>query len=491
MPNNSYRQIFKSTTLIGGTQVIKILIGVFRTKILALLLGPSGMAVTGMYQSATALIGTVAGFGIRNAGVRQIAEAVGTGDENRINRTVKTVRLTSLIFGLFGMLVTFLFSKQISHATFGNDSYGREIALISMTLLFEEISAGQMALLQGMRRLRELSYCQILGTAFGTAVSIALVYFLNERGIAPYLVTMSAFGILSSWWYTRKVRIKAVKITIQQLKTEFRQLLKMGFAFMFGGVLATATDYTIRILITRQLGMNAVGLYTATWTLSSLYVGMILNAMGADFYPRLTALASNDTAVNQLVNEQIEMGVLIAVPGILATITLAPWVLRAFYSEAFVSAATVIQWQILGVGLRVVSSPMSFVQFGKGMAKLLILTETVFAILNISLLVFCMKTWGLEGVGISFLSAYGLYSILMFFVCNRLTGFRFSKNSLILIVSATFGIAALFAIVRTLPIERGIIWGLMFSGVVTLGCLFKLQRLLKLDIWRFIPSVHP
>src|SRR5208337_3218913 len=103
-----------------------------------------------------------------------------------------------------------------------------------------------------------------------------------------------------------------------------------------------------------------------TWTLSTLYVGFVLNAMGADFYPRLTSLAADNMMVNRLVNEQTEMGLLIAVPGVLATLTLAPWVLKIFYSVQFVPAVEIVRWQIVGILLRVVSWPMGFVQLAKG-----------------------------------------------------------------------------------------------------------------------------
>ena len=110
---------------------------------LAILLGPSGMGIAGMYESATGLIGILAGFGIGSAGVRQIAEAVGTGDEGRVARTVRTLRLTSLLSGLLGMFVILLFCRRIGYTTFGNDSYTIGIALMSLTLLFGGISAGQ------------------------------------------------------------------------------------------------------------------------------------------------------------------------------------------------------------------------------------------------------------------------------------------------------------------------------------------------------------
>ena len=57
--------------------------------------------------------------------------------------------------------------------------------------------------------------------------------------------------------------------------------------------------------------------------------------MGADFYPRLTAVADDHKECNRLVNEQAEVGLLLAGPGVIATLTFAPLVIWLFYSSAF------------------------------------------------------------------------------------------------------------------------------------------------------------
>jgi len=202
----SHRQIFKSTALIGGTQVIKMAIGIVRNKVLAMLLGPAGTAVAGLYMTATGLIGSVAGLGINGSGVRQIAEAAGTNDETRIARTIITLRRVALISGLFGMTLVLALAPLLSRSTFGDRNHVFGISLMSLTLLFGGISAGQSALLQGLRRLRDLAASQVFGTCFGAVVSVALVWWLGQQGIVPFLVVFSAFGILLSWWYARMQR---------------------------------------------------------------------------------------------------------------------------------------------------------------------------------------------------------------------------------------------------------------------------------------------
>ena len=89
--------------------------------------------------------------------------------------------------------------------------------------------------------------------------------------------------------------------------------------------------YLVRIIVLRRFGEDAAGFYQAAWTLGGLYVGFILQAMGADFYPRLTVVANNPCECNRLVNEQAEVGLLIAGPGVLGTLTFASLVIQVFY----------------------------------------------------------------------------------------------------------------------------------------------------------------
>src|SRR5205814_10384 len=77
---------------------------------------------------------------------------------------------------------------------------------------------------------------------------------------------------------------------------------------------------------------EAAGLYQSAWTIGGLYTGFILQAMLTDFYPRLSAVATDDRECNRLVNEQAEISLLLAGPGVIATMTFAPLVVALFYS---------------------------------------------------------------------------------------------------------------------------------------------------------------
>src|SRR5208337_3484581 len=162
------------------------------------------------------------------------------------------------------------------------------------------------------------------GALFGTIISIPLVYFLRDKGVVPSLVGLAAMTIMTSWWYSRKVNIPTPSVTASQVGQEAAALLKLGFAFMSSGLMTMGVAYAVRVIVLRKVGFEASGFYQSAWTLGGLYVGFILQAMAADFYPRLTASAHDNAACNRLVNEQTRVGLLLAGPGVVATLTFAP-----------------------------------------------------------------------------------------------------------------------------------------------------------------------
>src|SRR5258708_28701078 len=90
--SRSYGQILKSSALVGGSQVVNIAIGIVRTKAMAILLGPAGFGLFGLYGSISNLAQSFAGMGINSSGVREIAEAVGSDDQEQIALTTTVLR---------------------------------------------------------------------------------------------------------------------------------------------------------------------------------------------------------------------------------------------------------------------------------------------------------------------------------------------------------------------------------------------------------------
>ena len=476
----SYDQILKSSALIGGSSLLNIGIGIIRTKAMAMFLGPAGFGLFGLYGSIADLTQSIAGMGINSSGVRQIAEAVGSGDGERIARTTAVLRRIPIVLGVLGAALLIVFSRQVSTLTFGSNQHAAAVSLLSIAVLFRLVSDGQGALIQGMRRIADLAKMGVLGGLSGTLISIPVVYFFREKGVVPSLIGVASMTIITSWWYSRKVKIQTPPMTASQVGQEATALLKLGSAFMACGLMTMGFSYAVRVTVLHKVGFEATGLYQSAWTLGGLYVGFILQAMGADFYPRLTASANNNAECNRLVNEQTLIGMLLAGPGVIATLTFAPLVIALFYSAKFGAAVGILRWICLGVTLRVITWPMGFVLLAKGKQTLFFLADLAWTIVALSLVWVCVGAFGVNGAGIAFFGSYVFHGLMIYPVVRWLSGFRWSSENAETGLIFLCLIAVVFCGFYVLPIFVGSCVGALatiLSGAYSLRVLLKLISL--------------
>ena len=290
-------------------------------------------------------------------------------------------------------------------------------------------SGSQNALLAGMRRIGDIARSKIITAALSALLGVGAIAWLGERGLILYILSAPFVGfIVGHVFVARLPRLETPIPSLPALAGQWKVMVRLGFAFMVGGLIVTLGQLVIRILVQRDLGVESLGYFQAAWAISMTYLGFVLGAMGTDYYPRLTAAIHNREKAISLVNEQTEVALLLAAPVLLATLGLAPWIIHLLYSEAFAPATSIMRWQLLGDVLKVISWPLGFVVISSGKGALFIVTEAF------SMGVFVIGTWlllpymQLEATGIAFLGMYLVYLPIMLIVTYLLIGFRWQRH---------------------------------------------------------------
>ncbi len=476
---SSYLEILKSSMLIGGSTVLTLAISVVRTKLMAVVLGPAGFGLMGVYTSIVDMARTLAEMGINSSGVRQIAESVGSGDSARIARTVVVLRRVAFVLGLIGASLLILLAWPISNLSFGTGAQAGSVALLSAAVFLRLVSDGQGALLQGMRRIGDMARIGVIGALLGTLASIPIVYALGQDGVAWALVTIAAASASVSWWYVRQISLPAAvpTLTITEVRKEVSSLLGLGLAFMASSFLMMGAAYAVRILLIRHDGLAAAGLYQAAWTIGGLYVGFVLQAMGTDFYPRLVAASKDDAECCRLVNEQAQVSLLLAGCGVIATLTFAPWVCKLLYSNEFAAGTEVLRWIVLGMAMRVVTWPLGYILVAKGAQTLFVATDTAWAVVNVGLTWICVHQFGLAGAGIAFFGAYVIHLMIVYPLARRLAGFRWSTTNLRTGMLFVVAIGAVFTSFALLAPSTAMAVGIVATGMSAAWSLHALRKL--------------
>jgi O-antigen/teichoic acid export membrane protein len=476
----SHRQIFRSSAIVGGASAINIVIGIIKVKVLAVLLGPAGVGLMGLYQNIMSMASTLAGCGIGNSGVRQLAASASEASTLAIVR--RTLWLASLILGLAGMAVLWLLREPVAQWVFGDVTHAAEVGWLGLGVLLTLIAGSQTALLQGLRRIGDLARVSITSAFLSAGLGILLVYWLGENGVLWFVLTAPAVSILVAGYYATRLPRPQSAHDWHAISQQWQAMLKLGIPLMAAALLTQATQLVSRTIILGELGLDATGYFQAAWAISMTYIGFVLGAMAADYYPRLTAAINDHPQATRLVQEQSEMALLLAGPALLAMITLAPWVIHLLYAASFAPATEVLRWQVLGDILKVSSWPMGFILLAQGRGGIFICTELTWNAVYLGATFLGIQQHGLVMVGIGFWIAYLVLYVVIALVAYSVIGYKPTRSNILLtlFLSMTGGLIMVLA-VQSSSMGYGV--GLLATLTAGAYSLRRLDGLVDLRGW--------
>jgi O-antigen/teichoic acid export membrane protein len=483
---SSYRQIMKATSLFGGVQVFNIIIGIIRSKFLAILLGPAGMGIAGLINSTTGLIASITNFGLGTSAVKNVAEAYASENASRMAIVVAVFKKLVWLTGLLGTIVTFICAPLLSKFTFGNADFTLAFRLVSITLLFAQLSTGQLVLLQGMRQIKLLAKVNMSAAVLGLLFSIPIYYWLGHKGIVPAIIITSIIGLSISIFFASKMNIQKQGIEWQVLKKEGVGMLKMGFLLSLSNLIGLGVAYILSIFIGRQGGVEQVGLYNAGFAILNGYIGMIFAAMATDYFPRLAAIANDLVKSNKMINQQAEIGILIIAPILSIFLVFIGSIVSLLYSSKFYAINSMMQLIALGVFFKMITWCMGYMILAKGNSKLFFISELVANAYTLALNIFLYKMYGLDGIGFAFIAAYILGIMQSFAILKWKYNFK-AENNFLKIFGIQFTLAVVcFYLVRHIS---GIQLYVLVLPIILASTIFTIIELNKrLDVLTFIKS---
>ena len=425
--DSSHRQILKSSAIIGGASVINIALGLVRTKIAALVLGPAGVGLIGLFQNLVQTASNLAAFGLGTAGTRQIAAAI--GDPAALARARSALLGGSLALALIGGSATWLLREPLARWALDDPAQAQTIGWLALGVTLAVLGGAQVALLIGLRRIGDAAAITIGSAVAGTFAGASAVYFAGEDGIAAFVIApLAAAWLVGAYFVYRLPRAEGGKPAPAAVRAEFRALLGAGAAFLVAGVGTTLAQLVARALIQHRLGAAAVGQFQASWMISIVYVGFVLQAMGADYYPRLTEAIGRREEAHRMIDEQSEVALLLSAPVLLGTLGAAPWIIPLLYAHAFAPAAEILRWQILADLLKIASWPLGYVLLARGEARTFMVGELAASGVLIGALWLLLPIVGLPASGIAVLIAYALYLPALLVIVRLRAGYRWSRH---------------------------------------------------------------
>lgn len=484
--NGSYGHILKYTGLFGSVQLLTILIGLVRNKVVAVLLGPVGMGLTALFNSTLSFGSQATGLGLSFSAVRHLSEEFENGDTESAARYVGVVRLWSIVTAVVGTLLFALLAPLIDSAVFTWGNHTLHFVLLSPIVGMSALTGSETAILKGARQLRSLASIQVWSVVAALVVSVPVYWFFGMSGIVPVLVLCAFFTMVLT--LRRSLRLFPLRFRgdVRRQLLSGLDMVKLGVSFVLAGIFGTGAELLVRSFLNVAGDLDTVGLYNAGFVITMTYAGLVFSAMETDYFPRLSAVNHDNRAVRVLANRQIEVSLLLVSPMLVALMVFLPLLMPLLYSGKFLSVVPMAQVAVLAMYFKAATSPLAYINLAKGNSRDYILLEGAYAVYFVLLVIFFYHLWGLYGTGV----AISLSNLIELVTIGLFAHFKYGYTmSLPVVVNmAVQYLLGALAYVATLTLTGWGYWsvGLLLLVVSAAVSLRTISR--KTELWNAIKS---
>lgn len=353
----------------GSATVVNLLVTAITVKIVAIFTGPAGVGAWSLLrqsQQTAVSLGTASGAVSFVRGISQLP------DSER-GQFARTVAVSYLVLGGAVALGLVVFSSLLSQwvGTLSAQIFAW-LALPVLVAIFRDYI---IALLNGIRAIGRLAVAQVAGAAAGAVLAYPAAKMVEGGNYGGFIFLMLATGAISSlvavyflWRSDAQLEFNVRPWwTLDSFKRFARLAGVMSIIVSYAGLVL----FACRTLIARYRGIDEAGYFDVAWSLGLTYVGLILNAFGTFYLPKLSS--SNDEGQTRLIQYITKLTVMIMGPLIVMMILLKPWIIAVFYSQAFMPSLDIFQWLLVSDYLKISTWIFSIVVMVRGHDKTILL----------------------------------------------------------------------------------------------------------------------
>lgn len=421
MPDNDGKEIVSSSFVMAVSSLFTAVVGVIKMKLVALLLGPAGIGLIGLFQNLMAVITQVSSVGISNSGTREVARSVTASEADVQYFTRKSLFWLGFFLALLGsggvLLIGCIYISLVSESSVKI----LEVLGLATGVFFGVVAAPQGAILAGVRDIRSIATVRIFSSLLSSFFGVWLIFLFKEDGVVPFVVAAPLANFLFMWLLARKVQLGLEGAgSIKYFASNFMPLIKQGAGFMVSGLFMAVGVLVVRVIYKEKIGIEELGFMQASWVVSATYLGLVFSSMGTNYFPKLSGLISNKIKMQELVNLQAEIAFLFAAPLIIMIAGFSDLVISILYTKDFAPAAEILVFQLVGDVLKLASWPLGFVLLASGMSKFYMYKGFVIVAVFVVSVYSLIPKAGFLSVGFAYALMYALnFIILIFFLALK------------------------------------------------------------------------
>ncbi|MDZ4070739.1 MAG: O-antigen translocase [Sediminibacterium sp.] len=407
-------QLLKVTGLNAVSTSIGYLSSLIINKIIAVFIGPSGLALLSQFQNFLSISNIISTGGIQQGIVKYVAEY--KVDLSNRDKIISNSYAITIICSVLSSLLGLLFAGQLSLMLFDSLAYKNIISLLSITFIFFGFNSLVLSILNGLEEYKKLVLLNICTSILNLVLSSFLVYFYGLYGsIIAIIVLQLIMSVIT--FILSKSLLKHKKLF--KINFQFKECKKLfGFTLMvlFSTISMSLLQIFIRNYIIYENSIIEAGYFDGINKISTAYLGIITTTLSVYFLPKLSSLNNNVE-----VRVEVKRGFFYIIPSLIFITVIIYFfrtnIILAIYSIKFIKMENLFLYQLIGDIFKISSWLLGFVILSKAKIKMYIVTQLFYLLLSIILNMLLINNFGVIGSVYSHLLSYAL---LFFFILSIL-----------------------------------------------------------------------
>ncbi|MCW5746562.1 MAG: oligosaccharide flippase family protein [Alphaproteobacteria bacterium] len=344
-------KLLKVMATTGGGSIVTMLLGLATNKVVAVVLGPSGVGLLASYR---VIQDTVTGLGTLGGTAAQVQALSSVEGEARQRRLSACVWLTLTGMAIF-TAVLLLGAPAIAEHFFRDPSPDIVLAVRCMVVTFCVSIAGLIAVgfVNVSGAIGWLVMTQIVVSTSALVAAWPLARLAGQGFQLGYvalifvpLIVQLMLGTVMCWRLGWLPQIGAA-LRRAPHRDDMLHFLNFFVANLGGGLISSACMLALRATIIETDGQHLNGLFQASWTLTQQNLTLLVSSFGIYLLPKLAS--THDPQERRIfLNDALPLVIVLTVPMAGVGLLFMPLVLRILYSAEFLPAIEPLRWMLLG-----------------------------------------------------------------------------------------------------------------------------------------------
>lgn len=397
---------------------VKILTAFVSIKIIASILGPSGIALIGQLNNFTTIIMAIASAGINQGVTKYISEY--KTDEGEVKKYIRTSFQITFLFSIASGILLLIFSEYLSQTIFKSSEFAYVFVLFGCVIVLYALNNLMLSIVNGYKEYKKYVKINIINSLVGLVFTVTLVYFWELKGaLISFISYQSVMFFVTFWMLRKKIWIQFLKFSWNFDIIIYRKYLQYTLMAITTAVTVPVSQLYIRSYVIQNISMTDAGYWESMNKLSAMYLMIITSSLSVYFLPKLAEIKT-DTAIRKEIFKAYKI-ILPFLAGALGIIYVFKFIIiRILFSEEFLPMSDLFKYQLIGDFLKISSLLLAFLMIAKSMTVRFITTEILTSASFVLLSLYFVKGNGVVGITQAYMLNYGMYLILMVILFRKL-----------------------------------------------------------------------